>query len=608
MEIKKLNLRNVRGLEEQSIEFDDITAIMGPTGSGKTTVVRALESALAHTSKKDITMMSNNARTMEIDLDLEDGNNLKVTSSKNSAGGVTSKVAINGTATTFDAASEFLENTFGIKKEAALRAISQSEMKNSLTDIGPFLLSYIPEQLNVAKVKSFIKAPRKEVLDEIDMIFPAMPDTFSLDEVKRIHEDVKASRKNVGKKVEVLKSSTAQYEQENQIDHLVELEKHGLSSFEADRENVLQELGKASAMEQLHKQWLSETQRKEALQVEISALTNQLSGLENVRKPDEEEKEALAMALEKKKEEKYNASATLSTLRENIDAFKRSLSSDRITCPITGCLCSTDASEFKKELADLIRANEEGAAYQETLIQKLEGEIESLAKDVKEWQDLANAYQEKLSLIKKIEERKKAIPTIGPEPMVIGDSVLLSQKSKLDDDIKSLSQFLEYKEDKKKLARMESRLSVLKELCDMMNTKGDIMVGIHDHYIGMFNKILEERSALLDCGMTVLLKNENGIRAEIHSKGQTKDIKDASSGETALAMFLMADMLNQLTGSRIIVLDDVDKLDEGMFSKLAKFIKQVKSEYDNIIILGINHEDTMAMLKKEGVTVHELSA
>ena len=83
------------------------------------------------------------------------------------------------------------------------------------------------------------------------------------------------------------------------------------------------------------------------------------------------------------------------------------------------------------------------------------------------------------------------------------------------------------------------------------------------------------------------------------------EFKNASSGEKACIMVSLVDMINAMTGNRILALDDIEKLDSEMLEAVLNLITQpaFSERYDNIILAGVEHKDTLDAIRKHGITI-----
>ena len=97
-------------------------------------------------------------------------------------------------------------------------------------------------------------------------------------------------------------------------------------------------------------------------------------------------------------------------------------------------------------------------------------------------------------------------------------------------------------------------------------------------------------------------KAKEGVKITCEPKAGTGfvELSNASSGEQLLATFLLMDMLATLSGFGILLLDDLDKLDEGSMEGLLQLLdsEEIRNSYHHIFIACVNHEDTLKALDK----------
>lgn len=77
------------------------------------------------------------------------------------------------------------------------------------------------------------------------------------------------------------------------------------------------------------------------------------------------------------------------------------------------------------------------------------------------------------------------------------------------------------------------------------------------------------------------------------------DSHQLSGGESLILRFLMLDMLNQLTGTHLMFLDNIEVLDDDALTYLVNIItsKEFEDEYDHVFIAGVNHPDVIEKFK-----------
>jgi hypothetical protein len=131
------------------------------------------------------------------------------------------------------------------------------------------------------------------------------------------------------------------------------------------------------------------------------------------------------------------------------------------------------------------------------------------------------------------------------------------------------------------------------------------MNAITEHYLAIFDATCNATALDLRPGFEFKFISDNGISYQIRpDTGKPFTSFDAlSSGEQLLALFILTDMLSKLTGSKMMILDDLDKLDKTAFDELLEMIQSpaIQSEYHHILISAVNHDDILTTIAKHGI-------
>ena len=67
-------------------------------------------------------------------------------------------------------------------------------------------------------------------------------------------------------------------------------------------------------------------------------------------------------------------------------------------------------------------------------------------------------------------------------------------------------------------------------------------------------------------------------------------------------MYILMTMLNQLTGSRLLIMDELSVLDADNFDILLNLLSTDEESYDQAFIAVVDHNDTIDSIKKYGIT------
>ena len=94
-------------------------------------------------------------------------------------------------------------------------------------------------------------------------------------------------------------------------------------------------------------------------------------------------------------------------------------------------------------------------------------------------------------------------------------------------------------------------------------------------------------------------ESDNGVVVYMdNGKGSMLPYESLSTGEKAYFMFVIMDMLNQLSGVNILLLDELSVIDSSVFEKFVSTVLEHKDDYDHIIMSAVNHIDTVDVLTK----------
>lgn len=291
------------------------------------------------------------------------------------------------------------------------------------------------------------------------------------------------------------------------------------------------------------------------------------------------------------------------TVNQNIAIFQKTLDSlGRPVCPISSKLvCTTDKTGIKTELENSISDNNKllnDLAKQEVTCQKA-------LDDYKTWKeqrdkDLEN-YQKKLQ----ITTRYKALnehPVVVPEKPVVVESVsvhdkkvaLLAEKANCDNYVE-MGKLLKF------IKEEEEKIKVLDYLVSAFKDKGEVKEKIINNFLDIFEATMNERAAQFCPGYSIELSASAGFKVALKTPYNERayNINTLSGGEKLITRFLLLDMLNALTGTQIMFIDNVEALDEDALTHLANILnnEDFKEAYDHVFIAGVNHPDVCAKLK-----------
>lgn len=208
MKISVLNIKNFRGIEEISITPKHLNVFTGPCGTGKTSILRAINFAITGEIKNED--IRKNQKMTEVELIWEDGSSLK----RSRSNGKTT-VKCNGKTTSQKSLNEFIKQKLGTSVanyEAVCNAdfftaINKNDLSNLFQSILPVTIDFT--HFCTFADSLFIKPLSTEEKAFLQQYFPADPETFEIRDMdlayKKCYEEraaVNAVIKNLRPKCE----------------------------------------------------------------------------------------------------------------------------------------------------------------------------------------------------------------------------------------------------------------------------------------------------------------------------------------------------------------------------------------------------------------------
>ena len=594
MKIKKLHVINFKNIEDMTYTPANITAaLIGHNGKGKTAFREAFYAGLTGDFPDNCITEGKNQCSVEIEL--EDGTVFQRIQDRIKP----NKVVVNGKTSNLKTLNEIITVKTGLTKDA-LRIVGSTDVLESLkpSEFGTFIMDYVPEKLDYATVLSYIPGIKRKAQEVLEKVLPPMPDTFGMAELTSAYNHFVEQRKLAKKE---LSTRTAK------VDSFKLSEpKRSLTVIEADLADTLRKDGAQKSERTAAKLYESAVENKAKAEKALADLKTRIDANTSTR-PNP----AILASIDSQKKEAnrniVNAKTMINTINENIATFNNTLINlDKPVCPISEKLiCTTDKTKVKDELTELINSNKEGLDIQKEIVDENTAKLTDLDAQEKEYRANESFYKEKTLLINRYEEQKKAIPTLPPKPAA---TTIVDYSW----DIKELqaerNNALAWEEHKKNLEEQEAfqvEVDTYEFLCAALNPKGSVVCRIIEYYLGVFQSIANttafelrpgfEIKFVADAGVTYLVRTDTGR--------EWQTFETLSSGEQLLTLFIIIDMLNQLTDAKLMFLDDLDKLDKDAFKELLTLINKpsVQSRYDHIVISAVNHDGIINELKKYSV-------
>jgi Chromosome segregation ATPases len=608
MKIKKLQILDFQGINGRyEYEFTDtINALCLSNGSGKTSFMNALRYAITgiKPAKEPIRRGSG---TMAVGLTFHDG----VGIIRQDYNDKSARYFVNQRPVTKTVLDDYIQKRAGVSQDT-MKIATSSEVLAALKpkEFGSLLLSYIPERLTKERIKEMAASPEKPLTDEeiaeIDSFFP--DSDFDTDEIRAFYKKLTDTRKVIKRNIS---------EAEGFLNHFGDVPEKMETEEELQKMlSDLQDRQKGSVLykEQmkLYEQKVREREelikRKEAINKEIDLIKAELRNAENINVTEEMKKELDKSLAEKQKilDESNKVYSALSVTVENLEKALKNL--DKPVCPLSEKLhCTTDKTPLRDEWNKALEEGREGMKTQYDVAKKAyEEKQEILAKIEKYNSDLLILNRQK-SLMERLDSlirnSRFQIPDMPEEPKKYEGKDYSEEINKVLNRISLVKNLEKINKTRSECEVLRKKLDYIAELITLFDEKGRVMDKIAEYYMEAFEQQCNLKAEALKPGMKLKFIASNGVTVltDIRGDGEYVEFGSLSGGEKAYVLFVLLDMLNALTGLRMLMLDELSVLDGNAFRELVKLLKDNEDDYDFIVIASAEHDDNIRTLDEFGI-------
>lgn len=601
MKLNRIEIVNFCGLKGlHVINIPHIVALIGANGVGKSTIINAIRYGLTGIkSVPDIINKEASETTVEIFLNDADGN--EISFSRTESRTKPSKFKVCGSATTQKALNSYIEDVCGVDVDK-IRIASSSEIVANMKpqEFASFILRYIPEKMTAEEVLSLIPDSTLEMMTIGEALLPA--ENICLEDLDEVDSVIRAQRKEL--------KSLIQVEEANYESKVKEKPAMPKEAIKAEMEDILASENKKKMYEAAMSAY---KKAKEDFDKRIKVIKNIESQIKEITtsKPDElklkelkDKSNSLKETMRNHDKSLYGLNNSLSQLKITLDALEKPI------CPISPLItCHENKAVAIEDISGTIKATEEGIMALEVEKKKVEEQINVAESEIADFEKDKSLYERKVFLMSQLKTLKDTVPEEPKLPEKVEIVDVETRKFQLNEYLKTWESYEEGINLLTQIERNKAELATFEALVKAFAEKGPVRQGILTKYLKVFEDICNERSNKIRPEIKFSFRSEDGIVVYMdNGKGIFLPYENLSGGEKAYFMFIIMDMLNQLCGVNILLLDELSVIDNEIFSKYVEIILEHKDDYDHIIMCAVNHPDTVETLKCRDIPIVNLTS
>lgn len=594
MIIEKMEIKKYKGAENLVLHPKKLTAITGNIGTGKSSILEAIRfgvTGIADTPQQNAEVNMTILGGKEILWRIRSGNK---------------SVKLEKRVTTQEKVKQFLEDNAGVNMDC-MKVVTSAKLIAGMNS-GSFceflvksglipLTMTFDDMVRLCEIGPMLAKSLTEYLPQ------AVP--FSLTEVESAYKAVYDARTALNREIALI-SAQAQFDGEKLP--------RSAASIEYELSELLSLEEKQRTYKILMDKYQKDLQNQKRIRQEIADIEEKIRDLRSkgVIEPDASEKARLQSELanvKKQLEDLVQTSATIAhTLAVQEKMFAELTSS---VCPLSNKLtCSTDKTQIRSEIEGIIKeltSEKEKAASRKNILEKrkedLEARIAELDSQLEEFLKLQSLFNTRKALMDSMPVVSE--PPVAPEfggDIAVKKSALQTEKNKADAYARSVTA-------KRRLNDLNRRLNILEQMLEVLAPKS----GLREKIIASVLEPLEKHcndladKLRLDFKLSIQVKNGVTILCKPKSSVDFVGLTDVSTGEQTLAMFLILDMLNQLSGLGLLMMDNLDALDAYALDELMTVLtsKEVLDRYDHIFVSMVAHDDSVNVLDKHRANIDQ---
>lgn len=588
MKFQRITIDDFRCIQHLEYEPQNVVACLkGPIGTGKTSFISAIQSGITGDLNRD--NIRSGSQMAEIEMDLYDKNGEVVSLGRRIHKEKANQLRINHRNSKIKEGNLFIENLLNLSLDD-FQIVSSSEVLEHMkpAELNDFLLKYIPDKMTLdklLKIKGLSDVSAEEIKRVIlEQNIPV--DSIVVSDIKKIYALFRDMNRMLKQEIKQLEAITESYAAPKEI--------MSINEIDQNLKKILEDEAKFCAFEK-QKQTIAQMRSRKA-ELEKSIAENKIK---EIKYTSGDYQKCIARLQNTYNQFQQQIRVNENTIR-TLNGYIKKMQTDR--CPLHQDIkCSTDKSNVKNNLLATIKEVQqqnlvlkEEAAKLNYKIDRYTQTLQKVLEEEKQLQVLMSKKEELFHIndyLQKIQTQNQEIKKYDFEKY---KQYYLQKKQEHEMHVK-------HQNDVKELQKKKEKKKHYDEIIQFLAMDGPAIQYITNYYLQLFNGTIQKRTKLFDIDLQITFVLENGISYKIQKKNENEMLRyhDLSTGEKKLVAFLILDLLNLLTGVRILFLDDLNDLDAVTFNKFLNFIMnpEFQENYDHIFLGMVDHKDMMDVLK-----------
>lgn len=581
----KIGIENYRAIDHLEYEPQNrIACLSGPNGRGKSSFFSALYTGL--TGNIDKTNVQNGKEYAEIQIETLDKDQNMVSILRKIPRQKSNQLKINGKATKITDGNQFISSVMNMPI-SDFQIVTSSDVMTHLKprEFSDFLVKYIPEKLNFDQLVGFDPTLvdveknllKEQVRDSKEITIP---------DIKSLYKQFRDLDLSAKREIERLEAVIQTYMQEHQnvtarTQEVIQADLNKINNLEAQYLAAEKRKKTNQQLLQIIQSLQTELQGKKLLELKYKSqdIYNYVQQLYNYKRPMESQL-------------KINDN-TIQKMNQYIISMQKS------QCPLhQDIICQTDKSAVIQEMQNTIQSLQQNNLEIKANIEKAE---KTIAEYEAYYQKLLEAekYNQELTLKQnQLEEHKKVYQASVQEtngPKISENYDFKAKKDALMLEFQERLKYEQHIKDQNDLKRQKEYHEYYQKLIKFLAMDGVAIEKITEYYLNLFNQTIAARIQLLNIGLNVQFVLDDGISYRVYKQGinECLEYEQLSTGEKKIIAFLILDLLNILSGARLMFLDDLNDLDVQTFEHFIQMITnpEFQKYYDHIFIGTVLNSD-----------------